>query len=70
RGIARADPGAEVLAAAPPAVLAGDEEGNAVLVAGPRGIPADVVARLRADGPFPVEVLEGPRLDFVLWGAC
>ena len=55
--------------AGPPSVLAGAEEGNAVIVAGPT-VPARVLERLRGAGPFPVEVLEGPRLDVVLWGAC
>ncbi|GAA1060426.1 spermidine synthase [Agromyces bracchium] len=69
RGLARADPAADLLVAGPPAVLAGAEEGNAVIVAGP-AIPARVVERLREAGPFPVEVLQGARLDAVLWGAC
>lgn len=69
RAIARADPEAELLVAGPPAVLSGAEEGNAVIVAGP-AIPARVRERLREAGPFPAEVLEGARLDVVLWGAC
>jgi hypothetical protein len=70
RAVARADPSAELLVAGDPAVLSGAEEGNAVLVAGPRGIPPAVGERLRALGPHPAEVLEHERLDFVLWGAC
>ncbi|WP_438854049.1 spermidine synthase [Agromyces sp. M3QZ16-3] len=69
RGLARAEPAADLLVAGPPAVLAGAEEGNAVIVAGP-AIPARVVERLREAGPFPVEVLRGARLDAVLWDAC
>ncbi|MRX44333.1 spermidine synthase [Agromyces kandeliae] len=69
RGIARADPAADLLVAGSPAVLAGAEEGNAVIVAGP-AIPPRVVERLRDAGPFPAEVLQGARLDAVLWGAC
>lgn len=69
RAVARADPGAELVVAGPPAVLAGAEEGNAIIVAG-GAIPPRVLERLRGAGPFPVEVLEGARLDTVLWGAC
>ncbi|WP_430647839.1 spermidine synthase [Agromyces sp. GXS1127] len=69
RGIARADPAADLLVAGPPSVLAGAEEGNAVIVAG-RAIPSRVVERLGTAGPFPAEVLQGARLDAVLWGAC
>jgi spermidine synthase len=69
RAIARADPGAELLVAGPPAVLSGAEEGNAVIVAGP-AVPDRVRERLRQAGPFPAEVLEGARLDVVLWGSC
>ncbi|MBM7505736.1 spermidine synthase [Agromyces aurantiacus] len=69
RAVARADPACDLVVVGPPAVLAGAEEGNAVIVAG-RGIPPRVLERLRAAGPFPVEVLEGARLDVVLWGAC
>jgi spermidine synthase len=69
RAIARADPGAELLVAGPPSVLSGAEEGNAVIVAGP-AFPDRVRERLRQAGPFPAEVLEGARLDVVLWGAC
>jgi spermidine synthase len=69
RAVARADPGAEMVVAGPPAVLAGAEEGNAVIVAG-RAIPPRVLERLSRAGPFPAEVLEGARLDTVLWGAC
>lgn len=70
RAVARADPSAELLVAGEPAVLSGAEEGNAILVAGPRGIPAAVADRLRSLGPHPVEVLGRERLDFALWGAC
>ncbi|MGX5697675.1 spermidine synthase, partial [Agromyces soli] len=70
RAVVRADPSAELLVAGDPAVLSGAEEGNAVLVAGPRGIPPAVAERLRSLGPHPVEVLEHDRLDFALWGAC
>lgn len=70
RAVARAAPGAELLVAGEPAVLSGAEEGNAILVAGPRGIPAAVADRLRSLGPHPVEVLGRERLDFALWGAC
>jgi len=69
RGIARAEPAADLVVAGPPAVLAGAEEGNAVIVAGP-SIPTRVLERLREAGPFPAEVLQGARLDAVLWGAC
>jgi hypothetical protein len=69
RGVARADPAADLVVAGPPAVLAGAEEGNAVIVAGP-AIPSRVLERLREAGPFPAEVLQGARLDAVLWGAC
>lgn len=69
RGIARADPAADLLVAGPPEVLAGSEEGNAVIVAGP-SVPPRVIERLHAAGPFPAEVLQGARLDVVLWGAC
>jgi spermidine synthase len=69
RGVARADPAADLVVAGPPAVLAGAEEGNAVIVAGP-AIPTRVLERLREAGPFPAEVLQGARLDAVLWGAC
>ncbi|GAA2044839.1 fused MFS/spermidine synthase [Agromyces tropicus] len=69
RGIARADPSIEVVVAGPPSVLAGAEEGNAVIVAG-HPVARRVVERLREAGPFPAELLEGSRLDVVLWGAC
>ncbi|MFE5671084.1 spermidine synthase [Agromyces sp. NPDC056523] len=69
RAIARAEPAAGLVVAGPPSVLSGAEEGNAVIVAGP-AIPPRVLERLRGAGPFPVEVLEGARLDVVLWGAC
>lgn len=69
RAVARADPAADLLVVGPPAVLAGAEEGNAVIVAG-ASIPPRVLEKLRAAGPFPVDVLEGARLDTVLWGAC
>jgi spermidine synthase len=70
RAIARAAPSAELLIAGDPSVLSGAEEGNAVLVAAPDGVPVDLVRRLLEHGPHPAEVLEGPQLDFVLWGAC
>ncbi|WP_353816106.1 spermidine synthase [Agromyces sp. SYSU T00266] len=69
RGVARADPAADLVVAGPPAVLAGAEEGNVVIVAG-RELPRRMLERLREAGPFPVEVLQGARLDAVLWGAC
>ncbi|GAA4049976.1 MULTISPECIES: fused MFS/spermidine synthase [Agromyces] len=69
RAVARADPAAALLVAGDPAVLSGAEEGNAVLVAGP-SMPERVRERLRDAGPFPAELLEGARLDVVLWGAC
>lgn len=70
RAIAGARSATELLATGDAAVLSGAEEGNAVLVAGPAGVPPAVAERLRALGPHPAEVLEGERLDFVLWGAC
>ena len=48
----------------------GTEEGNAVLVAAPDGLPAGLEERLRGAGPFPAEVLTGQRLDTALWGAA
>jgi spermidine synthase len=68
--VARASPSAELLVAGDPSVLSGAEEGNAVLVAAPDGVPVDLVRRLLEHGPHPAEVLEGPQLDFVLWGTC
>lgn len=70
RAVARADPSAELLVVGDPSVLSGVEEGNAVLVAAPGEVPAGVRERIAARGPFPVEVLEGSKLDVVLWGAC
>ena len=70
RAIARADPAATLLVAGDPSVLSGAEEGNAVLVAAPGGLPSGLRERLLAHGPHPAEVLDGDRLDFVLWGAC
>jgi spermidine synthase len=70
RALARADPAAELLVAGDPQVLAGAEEGNAVLVAAPQGLPPRLEERLTAAGPFPAAVLTGHRLDAVLWGAC
>ncbi len=70
RALARADPGAELLVAGDPSVLAGTEEGNAVLVAAPDGLPDGLADRLAAEGPFPAAVLVGHRLDVALWGAC
>lgn len=70
RAIARADPAASLLVAGDPSVLSGAEEGNAVLVATPGEPPPGLRERLLAHGPHPAEVLDGDRLDFVLWGAC
>lgn len=70
RAFARADPGAGLLVAGEPSVLSGAEEGNAVLVAAPGGLPAGLEDRLALGGPFPASVLTGHRLDAVLWGAC
>ncbi|WP_082571407.1 spermidine synthase [Agromyces sp. Root1464] len=70
RAIARADPGAALLVAGDPSVLSGAEEGNAVLVASRGEQPHGLRERLLAQGPHPAEVLDGDRLDFVLWGAC
>ena len=70
RALARADPGAELLVAGDPATLAGTEEGNAILVAAPDGLPEGLADRLAAAGPFPAAVLTGHRLDAALWGAC
>jgi spermidine synthase len=70
RALARADPAAELLVAGDPAVLSGVEEGNAILMAAPDGLPGGLAARLAAGGPFPVEVLTEHRLDAALWGAC
>ena len=70
RALTRADPSAELLVAGDPSVLSGADEGNAVLVAGPGGLPDRLVRRLVELGPHPAEVLTGERLDFVLWGAC
>ncbi|GAA1844479.1 spermidine synthase [Agromyces salentinus] len=70
RALARAAPGGGLLAAGDTAVLDGSEEGNAVLVAAPGSMPVDLAGALAAGGPFPATVLEGDRLDFVLWGAC
>jgi hypothetical protein len=70
RAFARADPAAELLLAGSPAVLSGTEEGNAILVAAPGGLPAGLEHRLLGAGPFPVAVLTGSRLDMTLWGPC
>ena len=70
RALARADPGAELLVAGDPSVVSGAEEGNAVLVAAPDGLPDGLADRLAAEGPFPAAVLVGHRLDVALWGAC
>ncbi|MFC9561476.1 spermidine synthase [Agromyces sp. NPDC056965] len=70
RAIARAAPAATLLVAGDPSVLSGAEEGNAVLVAAPGGLPPRLRERLLAHGPHPAEVLDGDRLDFVLWGGC
>ena len=53
-----------------PAVLSGAEEGNAILVAAPDGLPAGLEERLATAGPFPAAVLTEHRLDAALWGAC
>ncbi|WP_448810976.1 spermidine synthase [Agromyces bauzanensis] len=70
RALARADPGAELLVAGDPGVLSAAEEGNAILVAAPGGLPAGLEERLAAAGPFPAAVLTGHRLDAALWGVC
>jgi hypothetical protein len=70
RAFARADPAAELLIAGSPAVVSGVEEGNAILVAAPGGLPAGLEQRLLGAGPFPVAVLTGSRLDMALWSAC
>jgi len=70
RALARADPGAALLVAGDPTTLSGAEEGNAVLVAAPDGLPTGLVDRLALGGPFPGEVLTEHRLDVALWGAC
>jgi predicted O-methyltransferase YrrM len=70
RAVARADPTAELLVTGDPSVLSGADEGNAVLVAAPDGLPRRLAERLVANGPHPAEVLTGARLDFALWGAC
>lgn len=70
RAFARADPGADLLVAGEPTALSGAEEGNAILVAAPDGLPAGLEERLMLAGPFPAAVLTGHRLDAALWGAC
>ncbi|MCD2441619.1 fused MFS/spermidine synthase [Agromyces sp. SYSU K20354] len=70
RAVARADPSAELLVTGDASVLSGADEGNAVLVAAPDGLPGRLAERLAANGPHPAEVLTGARLDFALWGAC
>ena len=70
RALARADPDAELLVAGDPSVVSGADEGNAVLVAAPDGLPDGLADRLAAEGPFPAAVLTGHRLDVALWGAC
>ena len=70
RALARADPDAELLVAGDPSVLAGADEGNAVLIAAPSGLGSHLADRLAAAGPFPVAVLTGHHLDVALWGAC
>ncbi|MET4158724.1 fused MFS/spermidine synthase [Agromyces sp. PvR057] len=70
RAFARADPDAELLAVGDTHVIDGGDEGNTVLVATPGTLPAAIGLRLEAGGPFPVTVLAGATLDFVLWGAC
>lgn len=70
RAFARAAPTADLLAAGPPAVLSGVEEGNAILIAAPDGLPAGLEHRLLDAGPFPVAALTGSRLDMALWSSC
>ncbi|WP_022893910.1 spermidine synthase [Agromyces subbeticus] len=70
RAVARADPAATLLVAGDPSVLSGADAGNAVLVAGRGALPAGLRERLLTQGPLPSALLEGERLDFVLWGAC
>ncbi|MEV1131629.1 fused MFS/spermidine synthase [Agromyces sp. NPDC049794] len=70
RALARADPSAELLVAGDTGVLSGAEEGNAILVAAPDGLPAGLEGRLGTAGPFPATVLTGHRLDAALWGVC
>ena len=70
RAIARADPAAALLVAGDPSVLSDAEEGNVVLVAVRGELPPGLRERLLAHGPHPAAVLDGDRLDFVLWGAC
>jgi len=70
RAYARSAPAAELLVAGPSAVLAGADEGNAILVVAPDGLPHDLAGRLAETGPHPADVLTHDRLDFVLWGAC
>lgn len=70
RTYARLAPSAELLTAGDPAILAGHDEGNVVLVVAPGGLPHTVERRLIENGPHPADVLVGERLDFVLWGAC
>ncbi|WP_350349125.1 fused MFS/spermidine synthase [Agromyces sp. G08B096] len=70
RATARVRPEAVLLVAGDPAVVSGAEEGNAVLVVAPAGVPDGLEQRLRERGPHPADVLAGPRLDFVLWSAC
>lgn len=70
RAFARADPGVDLLAAGDTHVIEGGEEGNSVLVAASGTLQEAIGRRLEAGGPFPVSVLAGTTLDFVLWGAC
>ncbi|MFD4421802.1 spermidine synthase [Agromyces sp. NPDC058484] len=70
RALARADPSAELLVASDPSVLSGAEEGNAILVAAPGGLPVGLADKLAEAGPFPAAVLTGHRLDAALRGAC
>ena len=70
RAFTRADPGAELLVAGDPGVLAGADEGNAILVAAPAGLPDGLAERLATAGPFPAAVLTGHRLDAALGSAC
>ncbi|WP_308797172.1 spermidine synthase [Agromyces silvae] len=70
RAFVRNAPTAELLVAGAPAILAGAEDGNAILVVAPGGLPADLERRLAAAGPHPAGVLTRDRLDVVLWGSC
>ena len=70
RAIARADPTAELLVTGDPSVLSGSDEGNAVLVAAPDGLPGRLARAARGERPASGRGAHGARLDFALWGAC